>query len=133
MDWTMETFWTVGKDFRRLRLIGRLPGLLGSQPFCFSTRDGRITSLDQPSSAQRAAPCITPGEAPRGRRNPGCDCNMELRPGGAIWTGRVASHRTNERHAWHPISMAPMLHDRITSDKSRRQVGQVRPGGPHHA
>ncbi|MDQ0288701.1 hypothetical protein J3R75_000808 [Oligosphaera ethanolica] len=33
MDWTMETFWTVGKDSRRLRLIGQLPGLLGSRPF----------------------------------------------------------------------------------------------------
>ena len=38
---------------------------------------------DRPSSARRAVPCIAPGEAPGGRRNPGCDSNLELRPEGA--------------------------------------------------
>ena len=38
---------------------------------------------DRPSSARRAVPCIAPGEAPGGRRNPGYDSNLELRPEGA--------------------------------------------------
>jgi len=63
---------------------------------------------DRPSSVRRAVPCISPGEAPGGRRNPGCDSNLEFRPEGAILAKHVQTHRTGERHVVHPISMAPM-------------------------
>ena len=63
---------------------------------------------DRPSSARRAVPCISPGEAPGGRRNPGCDSNLELRPEGATLARHVQTHRTGERHIVHPTSITPM-------------------------
>ena len=60
---------------------------------------------DRPSSAQRAVPCITPGEAPGGRRNPGLNNNPRLRPEGATLARHVPSHRARERHIMHPTSI----------------------------
>ena len=87
---------------------GRTMHSSGNDGF-FSARIGQRKSSDRPSSARRAAPCIAPGEAPGGRRNPGYDSKLELRPEGATLARHVASQRARQRHVVHPISMADRL------------------------
>ena len=92
MDWTVGTFWTMGNDAldagdSRER---RRPGGISALSALLPLRGKKMS--DRPSSARRAAPCIAPGEAPGGRRNPGYDSKLELRPEGATLARHVASH-----------------------------------------
>ena len=68
--------------------------------------------------------------APGGRRNPGCDSNLELRPEGATLARHVQTHRTGERHIVHPTSIIPMKHAAAkVGGNQGRMVGRRRAVG----
>ena len=152
MDWTVGTFGTVGNDaldagdcLRTSWTLGSAAGaktwilndggfrpepdvVFGPNQTWFSARTGQSKSPDRPSSARRAAPCVTPGEAPGGRRNPGYDSNIELRPEGATLARHAASHRASERHVVHPVSMGEALQNCVMHKKTPRGASHGNPG-----